>query len=248
MNERQQTVLFQVNEKGKISVNTLAKLTGVSGVTIRQDLNFLEKHGYLRRVHGSAVALESDDLDTRMMVNFNLKQKLAEYAAALVDDGDSIFIEGGSSNALLAQHLAQTKKVTIITVSYYIAHLLKESNLQVILLGGEYQKRSESVVGELTCLGVKHVNFSKAFIGIDGFDLEVGFSGRNDMRTKVINAIIAKGAENIIITDSSKFGLTQPYLINPTGAINRVITDYRIPEHYCQVLEAQQIKVNRVRE
>ena len=96
MNLRQQTILQLVNDRRRISVNELARL-GVSEVTIRQDLNLLEKRSYLKRVHGSAVALESDDVDARMMSNFTLKQRLAQYAAAQVNDGETIFIESGSA-------------------------------------------------------------------------------------------------------------------------------------------------------
>ena len=76
MNLRQQTILQLVNDRRRISVNELARASGVSEVTIRQDLNLLEKRSYLKRVHGSAVALESDDVDARMTSNFTLKQRL----------------------------------------------------------------------------------------------------------------------------------------------------------------------------
>lgn len=76
-----------------------------------------------------------------MMSNYTLKHKLAQYAATLVNPGESVFIENGSCNALLAVALAEQKDVTIITVSSYIAHLLKETPCEIILLGGIYQKK-----------------------------------------------------------------------------------------------------------
>src|SRR5699024_8232058 len=102
MNSRQQTILQMVIDKGQVSVAKLAKVTGVSEVTIRQDLNALEKMSFLRRAHGYAVSLDSDDIETRMMSNYTLKHKLAQYAATLVNPGESVFIENGSCNALLA--------------------------------------------------------------------------------------------------------------------------------------------------
>ncbi|WP_312926962.1 DeoR/GlpR family DNA-binding transcription regulator, partial [Pseudescherichia sp.] len=122
MNSRQQIILQMVIDKGRVSVTDLAKTTGVSEVTIRQDLNTLEKQSYLRRTHGYAVPLESDDVETRMLNNFALKRELAEFAASTVEPGETIFIENGSSNALLARTLAEQKDITIITVSSYIAH------------------------------------------------------------------------------------------------------------------------------
>ncbi|STG54739.1 DeoR-family transcriptional regulator [Escherichia coli] len=84
MNSRQQTILQMVIDQGQVSVTDLAKATGVSEVTIRQDLNTLEKLSYLRRAHGFAVSLDSDDVETRMMSNYTLKRELAEFAASLV--------------------------------------------------------------------------------------------------------------------------------------------------------------------
>ena len=107
MNARQQSILQVVIDKGRMSVADLAKMTGVSEVTIRQDLNLLEKQSYLRRTHGYAVPLDSEDVETRMMTHFAIKRELASRAAALVNTGETVFIENGSSNALLARTLAE---------------------------------------------------------------------------------------------------------------------------------------------
>ena len=246
MNERQQEIIYKVNELNQVSVNELAEQFNVSVVTIRHDLNFLEQNGYLKREHGYAVAIDSDNLDARMKIKFPLKQKIAEYAASLVNNDEHIFIEGGSTNALLARHLAYTRRITLITSSYYIAQLLKNTELKVMVIGGEYQKKSESVVGDLACLAIKHLHFDKAFIGIDGFLPDTGFSGRNQMRTELVNTILTKPSENIIITDSSKFGQKQPHQLSPLEAIHRVITDQAIKIEDEQYLTAKNIIVDKV--
>lgn len=212
-----------------MSVSDLSKMTGVSEVTIRQDLNTLEKQSYLRRTHGFAVPLDSDDVETRMMNNYTVKRELADYAASLVSGGETVFIENGSCNALLARRLGEQSGITIITVSSYIAHLLKDALCDVILLGGIYQKKSESVVGPLARLYVQQVHFSKAFIGIDGWLPDTGFTGRDMMRSDVVNAVLEKGSEAIVLTDSSKFGAVHPYTLGVGSRFNRVITDAGIP-------------------
>lgn len=248
MNSRQQAILQYVNDIRRVSVADLARNTGVSEVTIRQDLNLLEKRNYLKRIHGYAVALESDDVDARMMIHFTLKQKLAAYAASLVNDGETIFIENGSTNALLARYLAERKRVTLVTVSTYIAHLLKETDCDVILMGGLYQKRSETMVGPLTRQCIQQVYFNKAFLGIDGFHPETGFTGRDMMRADIANTVLAKGVENIVLTDSSKFGQINPNPLQPTHAINRVITDYRLSDEYRNHLKMMNIQLDIVYE
>ncbi|MBU5642042.1 DNA-binding transcriptional regulator YciT [Citrobacter sp. S46_ASV_140] len=244
MNSRQQSILQMVTDKGQMSVADLAKVTGVSEVTIRQDLNTLEKQSYLRRAHGFAVSLNSDDVETRMMTNFTLKRELAEFAASLVSPGESVFIENGSSNALLARTLAEQKDVTIITVSSYIAHLLKETPCEVILLGGIYQKKSESMVGPLTRQFIQQVHFSKAFIGIDGWQADTGFTGRDMMRSDVVNAVLEKGAEVIVLTDSSKFDAIHPYTLGPLERFSRVVTDSRLSASVQMQLEHSGLIVN----
>ena len=247
MNSRQQTILQMVIDKGRVSVTELAKTTGVSEVTIRQDLNTLEKQSYLRRTHGYAVPLESDDVETRMLNNFALKRQLAEFAASTVEPGETVFIENGSSNALLARTLAEQKDITIITVSSYIAHLLKETPCEVILLGGIYQKKSESMVGPLTRQYIAQVHFSKAFIGIDGWQPDTGFTGRDMMRADVVNAVLEKGCEAIILTDSSKFGVVHPYPLGQHHPFNRVITDDKLQAATQQQLEQAGMHVDIVK-
>ncbi|WP_392561058.1 DNA-binding transcriptional regulator YciT [Orbus sturtevantii] len=246
MNIRQQEIIYAVNDIGQISVKDLARQFDVSVVTIRHDLNLLEQNGYLKREHGYAISIDSDNLDARMKIKFPLKLKIAEYAASLVRNDECVFIEGGSTNALLARHLAYTKRVTLITSSCYIAELLKNTDAKIILIGGEFQKRSESVVGELASLAIAHLNFDKAFIGIDGFDQVSGFSGRDQMRTELVNTILTKNSENIIITDSSKFGQIHPYTFSPIRAIKRVITDQEINTKDEQFLLTSNIIVDKV--
>lgn len=147
----------------------LSEALGVTVVTIRRDLNELEDGNYLKREHGYAIVVDEDDIESRMLSNFSSKQALAEFAAGLVEKNECIFIEGGSTNALLARLLTKRDDITIITMSTYISNLLKDSPCNVILLGGMLQKHSEAMVGPITRASLQLVHFSKAFIGIDGY-------------------------------------------------------------------------------
>ena len=128
-------------------------------------------------------------------MRYQIKQAIAAQTAILVSDGESVFIEGGSTCALLARALADRRGLMIITVSHYIAYLLKDSACEVIVLGGLYQKESASVVGALTRFPLQHIHFHKAFIGIDGRHENTGFTGRNMLRSDVINAVMEKESE-----------------------------------------------------
>lgn len=246
MNDRQQIILQWVNDKQRISVTELSDICQVSEVTIRHDLTQLEQRHYLHRAHGFAVAIQTDDVDTRMMSNFAQKQKLAKYAASLIDDGETVFFESGSSIALLAQYLALKKNLTVITVSSYVASLLKSMPCEVVLLGGMYQKASQTVVGPLTKMCLQQINFSKAFLGVDGFTKATGFTGRDMLRADIVNAVVAKGAENIVLTDASKFGQINLHPLGPLSAFSRVITDDQLSPEFQQNLAGAGVKVSLV--
>src|SRR5471030_1115253 len=246
MNDRQQLILQWVNDKQRISVSELSEICQVSEVTIRHDLTQLEQRHYLRRAHGFAVAIQTDDVDTRMLSNFAQKQKLAKFAASLIRDGETVFFESGSSIALLAQYLSDKKNLTVITVSSYVASLLKSMPCEVVLLGGMYQKTSQTLVGPLTRLCLQQVNFSKAFIGIDGFTPETGFTGRDMLRADIVNAVLAKGVENIVLTDSTKFGQITGNPLGPINAVSRVITDDQLTPEFGEQLASAGVKVNAV--
>jgi DeoR/GlpR family transcriptional regulator of sugar metabolism len=207
VNPRQNEILQLVNDRKRVQVTELSDIIGVSGVTIRQDLNFLEQQGYLKRVHGAATALQSDDIDTRLEVRFDIKQSLANKAADLVSPNETVLIEGGSANALLARTLAERGDVTIITPSAYIAHLIRNTSANIILLGGVYQHQGESLVGPLTKLCIDNIHFSTAFLGI-----------------------LAKNRRNIVLTDSSKFGQIYPSSIGNTNEISVLLTDKAAPK------------------
>lgn len=243
MNSRQNEILQLVNDRKRVQVTELSDVIGVSGVTIRQDLNFLEKEGYLKRVHGAAMALQSDDIDNRLEVRFDIKQALANKAADLVAPNETVLIEGGSANALLARTLAERGDVTIITPSAYIAHLIRNTSANIILLGGVYQHQGESLVGPLTKLCIENIHFSTAFLGIDGFQPDTGFTSRDMMRAEIATTILNKKRRNIVLTDSSKFGQIFPSTIGRVEQISIVLTDNSAPKDAIKYLKDNGITV-----
>ncbi|BDR16433.1 DNA-binding transcriptional regulator YciT [Vibrio sp. STUT-A11] len=243
MNPRQNEILQLVNDRKRVQVTELSDVIGVSGVTIRQDLNFLEKEGYLKRVHGAAMALQSDDIDNRLEVRFDIKQALAKKAADLVAANETVLIEGGSANALLARTLAERGDVTIITPSAYIAHLIRNTSANIILLGGVYQHQGESLVGPLTKLCIENIHFSTAFLGIDGFQPDTGFTSRDMMRAEIATTILDKKRRNIVLTDSSKFGQIFPSTIGRVEQISIVLTDNSAPKDAINYLKDNGITV-----
>ncbi len=229
LNERQNKILKILGKNDQTSVNELTEKLNVSSVTIRQDLNFLEAEGLLKRVHGGAVLKDADDLTNRLGVNYEKKLRIAKKVASFVKEGETILIESGSVNVLLARELLKIKKVTIITTNVYIARQFRKNDqANIIILGGIYQHESETLVGKITKSCIDQINIDKAFIGIDGYSKDAGFTIRDLFRAEISSHIIQKAKDVFIVSDSSKFGKTELTNICYPKDIQHVATNNEI--------------------
>lgn len=243
--ERLDKIIKLVSQYEKIDVNTLSEKLNVSRVTIRKDLDKLELKGLLHREHGYAVLNAGDDLNVRLSYNYDIKRNIAKKAAELVRDNETIIIESGSTCALLAEAICQTKKdVTIITNSYFISDFIKQyDSCKVILLGGEYQKNSQVTVGPLLKKMIKFFRVRLLFIGTDGFDNNLGFTGKDLMRTEVVQTMAEIADEVVILTDSSKFSQKGTVVQFKYNEVNKVVTDKHIPLDSENILLKQMVEV-----
>jgi DeoR/GlpR family transcriptional regulator of sugar metabolism len=146
--DRRSKILEHVIDHERVDVNELADMFGVSQVTIRKDLDHLERNGLITREHGYAVAIAPDNLRSRLAFHHDIKRRIATAAAELVPNGATVMIESGSCCALLADELSRTRRgVTIITNSAFIADYVRGGQAAVILIGGDYQPESQVTVG-----------------------------------------------------------------------------------------------------
>jgi len=244
MNNRRREILKIVSQNSRISVNQLAEKFKVSTVTIRQDLDYLEGEGFLKRIHGGVASLDSDDISSRLAVNYESKLKIARKASSFVGTGETILIEGGSTNTILAKEVSKKEGITIITPNIFIARECRKSkNNNVILLGGIYQKESESLIGSLAKLCIDNVNYKKVFLGVDGFTPENGFTSKDMMRAELATYIAHKSEKVFILTDSSKFGKSELTKLFDIKDIHYVITDEGIPHDDRDYLRKKGVKV-----
>ena len=185
----------------------LSEKLDVSQVTIRKDLVFLEGKGLLKREHGFAVMISSDDINNRLSFNYDVKSKIAIKAANIVENGETVMIESGACCALLAKELATNKRdVTIITNSAFIASYIRKCPYaKVVLLGGDYQTESQVVVGPITRKCIEGFYVDKLFVGTDGFTEKMGFTGKNHMRAEIVRAMAENAKKVIVLTESTKF-------------------------------------------
>lgn len=244
LNERQLAILNRVISSPKINVAELSEEFSVSQVTIRQDLRILEQNGMLKRFHGGAMPVSDDDIMKRLSFNYDVKLKIACKAASLVNNGETVMIESGSTNALLARELAKKNDVTIITNCAFISRYVRGMNsLKIILIGGDYQHESEVLVGPLTRICLKEFNVDKVFIGVDGFSPTTGFTCINLMRAEVARAMANRANKVIVVTDSSKFDKVGVACQFKPEEANMVITDENLSDKHLQTLNSFGIEV-----
>ena len=248
INKRQSEIVEMVDSEKQVTVKELSEKLGVSEVTIRKDLDTLSEYGILIRHHGYALKKNTADIVNRLSINYDSKCKIARKANALIGFNETILIGSGSTCALLAEEIVRTKpNVTIITHSIYIAeHASRLGNNKIILLGGEYQRDAQVMVGPLVRSSVRQYYVDKIFLGTDGFVKNVGFMGSDVLRTEAVKNMAESARHIIIITDSTKFSkrglLVQFSQKEPT----RIITDKKLSEDYIEFFNSLGVPVTLV--
>ncbi len=244
--DRRKKILDIVLTEGTKKVSELAEYFDVSGMTIRKDLTILEKQGLIERSHGGAQVTESDEIPFRVNIKYSEKERIATKAQEFIEPGDTILLDSGSINALLAQKIKDIPKLTVITTNVYIARMFRGTSVNTILIGGAYQSESESLIGPMAKHNLEALQFSKAFLGVSGYTKEHGFSLNDYLRADLSQYIIQKCPNNFILTDSTKFGKIHVANIGTEAIQNNsvtVITDIDILPEYRESLEKRSLKV-----
>ena len=245
MKNRGNKILELLTKNNKIEVSLLAEELCVSQVTMRKDLDELESKGIIKREHGFALLCSADDINGRIAYHYEEKRKIAEKAAELISNGDTIMIENGSCCALLADTLTATKKdLTIITNSAFIAEYIRgKSNFQINLLGGIYQQDSQVMVGPMILQCVENFFVDRFFIGTDGYSTKMGFTNQDQMRAQAVRDMARQAEEVIVLTESEKFSKRGIVPLNLKDQIKAVITDSEIDSFYEAELISKRIQV-----
>lgn len=228
--ERHQTILDLLEKNDSIHVAELVELFDVSVMTIRRDLDVLERKGLLRRVHGGAVSNRGRSYEPAFMLRsaerIEEKKRIGRAAADLIQSGDSVMLDVGTTTLEIARHLYDCQNLTIITPCFQIAAILVEHpGIRLILTGGILRPGELSLVGHLAERAIQDFYVDKLFMGAGGVDLEAGFTEFNLEDTLVKQAMLRSAKDITVVVDSSKFSQVAFTAIAPLQAANRIITD-----------------------
>lgn len=246
--ERQQIILSFLDEHGMVTVNDLVAQFDVSEMTIRRDLDLLERRGLLRRVHGGAVSARGRSYEppllTRSAQNPAAKQKIGKAAANLIRTGDSITLDIGTTTLEIARNLGTKQDLTIITPSFLIAsELINHQGIRIILTGGILRPGELSMVGHLAERIASDFFVDKFFLGAGAVDRKAGITEFNLEDALVKRALLRSAKEVILVADSSKFNQVAFTLVAPISAVHHVVTDSDIDPDIVVWLQEQGIQI-----
>ncbi len=246
--ERRSKILELLEQEQAVEVSSLVKMFNVTGATIRRDLEALEKEGLLRRTHGGAILPQSISYEPlySSQKRKNLKEKIAigKRAAELINDGDTIFIESGTTNFQIAKNIKGRHNLTVVTNSIDIAsELLNAKGVHVIITGGDLRKETVALVGPLTERVLSELKVDKAFLGISAIIPGKGMSTASIVEAQIKQLIIQMGREIIGLADHSKFGKEAFAFVAHTKVLNKLITDSGIPQEYIEALKEEGVEV-----
>ena len=247
MKERIDKVLEILARKGYRSVAELSADLAVSEMTVRRYLDKLENRALIKRTHGGAFAgqeMIEVDYAVRETVRRAEKEAIGRAAWSLVQPGESIFIDAGSTTAHLAFAMDDTRRITVVTASTTVLQALeRKANIETIVLGGKVHAPSHSLIGPLAEEAVRQFRFTKAFLGTVGINLQEGFTQSNVDEVPVKKQVAANSREVIILADSSKFNRDVLVMFLRLEQVHVVITDPGVSPAHRTSLEEHGIRV-----
>ncbi len=249
--ERRRAILEILQRDGRVLVMDLAREFKTSQVTIRKDLESLHAHGLIHRTHGGALparegALEDPTLREKEKLHHKEKLRIAATAAAMVQEGQVVILDSGTTTTEIARALRKFRSLTIVTNAVNIAAELSGTAVEVILTGGTLRKNSFSLVGPIAEETLHRLNADLLFLGVDGFDVHYGLSTPNLLEAKVNRVMVEIAKRKVAVCDASKFGRRSLSLIAPTSALDEVITDRGTPKADVRSLKKVGIAVTLV--
>jgi DeoR/GlpR family transcriptional regulator of sugar metabolism len=231
--ERRQFILDRLHRDGRVVATELSTELDVSEDTIRRDLRDMAAEGLIQRVHGGALPQSPAVVNytARQHLASSAKRNIAQVAARLVQNGQVIILDGGTTNVLVAEHLPTDLQATVITNSPPAAVALKDHALvEVVLIGGRLYKHSLVAIGAEAIETLRMIRADLCMLGVCSLHPEVGISTQSLEEAHVKQAMIESAAEVIALVSAEKLGTAAPYIIAPLNELTHIVTEREVSE------------------
>lgn len=248
--ERQEVILRHLQTNRSVRIADLSTILEVTRETIRKDLYEMEQKGLVRKVHGGAI-LKKANLETkyvtRKTVNEQEKKAIAKKAAELVEDGDTIYIDYGTTTLYFSREISNKKDLTIITNSLPIAQeLIDYSDFEVIIIGGNIRKNENSLFGPIAYRAIEKIFVDKGFFGIGGLDLHAGYTNMHMGESEVSRLMMQNSQFKVMLADFSKFNSVSMNQVATIDEMDVLITDCTADEDTIKEIQALETEVYTV--
>lgn len=233
-NHRVEQIVEYLKVHNLVTVDDLVKVVAASPATIRRDLIKLDEKGIITRTHGGVslnrFVANQPTTNEKMLRSMREKQNIAEQAASMVQAGDSIVLDAGTTSLALVKHITHLP-VRIITVDLHIALFLSEfKQIEVILTGGVVDHSSQSTIGEHGRQLLRSINPDIAFLTCNSWSLDKGITAPTEEKAALKRDIISNANKRVLIADSSKYGAYSLYQACSLNDTTHIITDNKLAE------------------
>jgi DeoR family transcriptional regulator, fructose operon transcriptional repressor len=231
--ERWDRIAGLLSVKGRATVEELAEMLSVSAATIRRDLTEMQRRGMLTRTHGGAVrggqVAYDPSLEESGVHMSTEKESIAQLAASLVEPGDTIMLEGGTTTYEVAQHITASNVTVVTNAANIISVLLNKPDIEIVVVGGILRKPIGTTIGPTAESQLSGLMADKAIIGVNGISASQGLSTPNPFRAQIKKLMLNQAREAIVVADHSKFGAIALCHIAPITAVDKIVTDSKVP-------------------
>jgi DeoR/GlpR family transcriptional regulator of sugar metabolism len=244
--ERRRHIVDVLRRDGKVVASDLSAALDVSEDTIRRDLRALARVGLLQRVHGGALVRSTSDprYEVRQQESPAAKLAIAEAAARLVQPGDVVILDAGTTTLQVAQQLPHDLRATVITNCPPIAIALAEHHaVEVIVVGGQLYKSSLANIGAATVRALDAVRADVCFLGVAGIHLEVGVTILVHEEIFIKRAMIAGAQAVIAVAAGDKLGTVAPFVVGPLSVLTHLVTERDVPSAVLEPYRQQDIRI-----
>ncbi|WP_120634597.1 DeoR/GlpR family DNA-binding transcription regulator [Ruegeria sp. EL01] len=226
--ERWDFVLKSLKKEGRLTTGELAEHFGISEDSARRDLRELASKGLIQRVHGAALPASSaaQPFASRYKIASRIKTRLAELAVAHLTEGQVVLFDGGTTNLAIAEQVPRSLCITAVTNSPQIAIALsKKPNVDIILIGGTFDPRSQTTIGSTVLETVQRIKADVCFVGVHGVDALRGLTTPYYDEATIKAAMIASGKKVIAAVTKDKVGFTSAYKIESVCSLDSLIAE-----------------------
>ncbi len=252
MQKRIDAVNAYIQARDEVKLSELEKLMpDVSAMTLRRDLDQLEKMGEIIRIRGGARSIKSlskrmireDIYSRRMQENPEGKKVIGSKASLLIKENESIYIDSGTTAMFMAEKIPDVSLAVLTGAPNVAIELTRCKKVEVVIIGGNLSRENFSVSGITSIDFIKNTNIDTAFVSTSGFSLKSGFTSGSLNESEIKKAVIAKAKKVVLMMDSKKIDVSHMFTFAGLDDIDVLVTDEPLPPHILNEVKAKGIKI-----